>query len=121
MIIQDKKLAITLKRLYENQEFSTTFEDEVYAWNDNSTYIEEWEILYQLKLAHVLGTGSDAIVSFDVIITDIIIDGDSRYDRWEDDNFDENEWYIEKVARDLYDTLGSDFPLSFHFTFSPEE
>jgi hypothetical protein len=115
------KLVNTLKRLYENQEFSTTFEDEVYAWNDNSTYTEEWDIIYYLKLNQILGTGSDTIVSFDVIITDIIIDGDGRYDKWEFDNFDENEWYIQKVERDLYETIGSEFPLSIYFNFLREE
>jgi hypothetical protein len=115
------KLVNTLKRLYENQEFSTTFEDEVYSWNSDETFTEDWEIRYFLKLNQILGTGSDTIVSFDVIITDIIIDGDGRYDKWEFDDFDENEWYIQKVERDLYETIGSEFPLSIYFNFSPEE
>ena len=93
----------------------------MYAWNDNSTYTEEWDIRYYLKLGRVIGSGSDTIVSFDVIITDIIIDGDGRYDKWEFDNFDENEWYIQKVERDLYETIGSEFPLSIYFNFLPEE
>jgi hypothetical protein len=115
------KLVNTLKRLYENQEFSTTFEEEVYSWNSDETFTEDWDIRYYLKLNQILGTGSDTIVSFDVIITDIIIDGDGRYDKWEFDNFDENEWYIQKVERDLYETIGSEFPLSIYFNFLPEE
>ena len=31
-------------------------------------------IIYHLKLEQVLGNGSDAVVTFDVIITDIIVD-----------------------------------------------
>jgi hypothetical protein len=116
------KLVNTLKRLYENQEFSTDFEDEIISWNeDDEVYIEEWEIRYFLKLNQILGTGSDTIVSFDVIITDIIVDGDNMYHRWEDDDFDENTWYIIKVDEDLYDTIGKDFPISIYFNFLPEE
>jgi hypothetical protein len=115
------KLVNTLKRLYENQEFSTTFEEEVYSWNSDETFTEDWEIRYFLKLNQILGTGSDTIVSFDVIITDIIIDGDGRYDKWEFDDFDENKWYIQKVENDLYNTIGTVFPLSFYFNFLPEE
>jgi hypothetical protein len=116
------KLVNTLKRLYENQEFSTTFEDEIISWNEPDTeYIEEWEIKYYLILREVLGTGLNAIATFDVIITDIIVDGDDMYHRWEDDDFDENEWYIQKVERDLYETIGSEFPLSIYFNFLPEE
>jgi hypothetical protein len=115
------KLVNTLKRLYENQEFSTTFEDEIISWNDNSTYTEEWDIRYYLILREVLGTGSNAIASFDVIITDIIVDGDDMYHRWVEDGFDENTWYIIKVDEDLYDTIGKDFPISIYFNFLPEE
>jgi hypothetical protein len=84
-------------------------------------YIEEWEIKYFLKLRDVLGSGSRAIVSFDVIITDIIVDGDSKYYIWEEHGFHQNEWYISKVEKDLYDTIAIDFPLSFYFTFYGED
>ena len=120
MIIQDQKLANNLKRLYEDQTFSTTFQDEVYSWNSDEVDIIDWEILYQLKLNQILGKGADAIVTFDVIITDIILDGDSRYDMWEEKDFEEDAWFIDLVRNDLYETIGSDFPLSFYFTFLPE-
>jgi hypothetical protein len=116
----DTKLANTLKKLYEGHEYVTTFEDEVSSWNEDS-YIEEWEIKYYLKLRDVLGSGSNAIVSFDVIITDIIVDGDTRYSLWGEDNYREDVWYLEKVEQDLYDTIGNDFPLSFYFTFYDED
>ncbi len=118
----DTKLVNTLKKLYQGHEYTTTFEDEVMVWNEpDAEYIEEWEIKYYLILREVLGTGLNAIVSFDVIITDIIVDGDSKYYMWVEDDFDGNEWYIQRVERDLYDTIGSDFPLSFYFTFYDEE
>lgn len=121
MIIHDEKLANNLKRLYENQTFSTTFQDEVYSWNSAEVYIEDWEIIYHLKLEEVLGKGSDAVVTFDVIITDIIVDGDDRYDKWEESEFEKDTWFIDHVRNDLYDTIGSVFPVSLYFNFLPEE
>jgi hypothetical protein len=122
MMTTDTKLANTLKKLYEGHEYVTTFEDEISSWNeDDEVYIEEWEIKYYLKLRDVLGSGSRAIVSFDVIITDIIVDGDSKYYIWEEHGFHQNEWYISKVEKDLYDTIAIDFPLSFYFTFYGED
>ena len=118
----DTRLINTLKKSYEGQQYITTFEDEVISWfQPDEEYIEEWEIKYYLILNDVLGNGSRAIVSFDVIITDIIVDGDSRYYIWEDENFYQDEWYLLKVEKDLYNTIGNDFPLSFYFNFYGEE
>jgi hypothetical protein len=118
----DTKLVNTLKKLYQGHEYTTTFEDEIISWNEPDTeYIEEWEIKYYLILREVLGTGLNAIATFDVIITDIIVDGDDMYHRWEDDDFDENTWYIIKVDEDLYDTIGKDFPISLYFNFYNED
>lgn len=122
----DTKLVNTLKKLYQGNEYTTTFEDEVDFWNIpddylEEEYIEEWEIKYYLILNEVLGNGSQAIVSFNVIVTDINVDGESRYWQWSDDGFDENVWYMSKVEDDLYNTIGKDFPLSFYFTFYDED
>jgi hypothetical protein len=118
----DTKLVNTLKKLYQGHEYTTTFEDEVYTWNQpDEEYIEEWEIKYYLILNEVLGSGSDAVVSFDVIITDIIVDGDDMYHRWVEDDFDDNMWYILRVDQDLYDTIGKDFPISLYFNFYDED
>ena len=120
------KLVNTLKTLNQRNEYTTTFEDEVNWWNipddyPEEEYIEEWEIKYYLILNEVLGNGSQAIVSFNVIVTDINVDGESRYWQWSDDDFDENVWYMSKVEDDLYNTIGKDFPLSFYFTFYDED
>ena len=65
----DTKLINTLKKSYEGQQYITAFEDEVISWfQPDEEYIEEWEIKYYLILNDVLGNGSQAIVSFDVII-----------------------------------------------------
>ena len=75
------KLVNTLKRLYENQEFSTTFEEEVYSWNSDETFTEDWEIRYFLKLNQILGTGSDTIVSLSTKIN-LIFDKPTKYLVW---------------------------------------
>jgi hypothetical protein len=125
MINKDKKLINTLKKFYEDKEFSTTFQDEVYSnWNGNdyTTHIENWEFVYYLKLNQLLDEGSNAIASFDVIITDIIIDDNhNRLDVWADRNYDQYAWFIENVREDLYDTIGHAFPISLYFDFYTEE
>jgi hypothetical protein len=124
MINKDKKLATFLKKLYEDKEFSTTFQDEIYSWNndDYETTTEDWEIVYYLKLNQLLGEGTNAIASFDVIITDIIIDDDhNRLDVWAVRDYDQYAWFIENVREDLYNNIVNDFPISFYFDFYTEE
>jgi hypothetical protein len=122
MINKDKKLINTLKKMYEGKEYSTSFEDEIYSWQSDDVVYEDWDIRYYLKLNQVLGEGSDAVVSFDVIITDIIYDGDwNRFDIWADTEYDEYAWFITRVRDDIYDNIVNDFPVSFYFNFYTEE
>jgi hypothetical protein len=124
MINKDKKLATFLKKFYEDKEFLTTFQDEIYSWNndDYETTTEDWEIVYYLKLNQLLGEGTNAIASFDVIITDIIIDDDhNRLDVWAVRDYDQYAWFIENVREDLYNNIVNDFPISFYFDFYTEE
>jgi hypothetical protein len=122
MINKDRKLINTLKKMYEGKEYSTSFEDEIYSYQNDQIVYEDWDIRYYLKLNQVLGEGSDAVVSFDVIITDIIYDGDwNRFDIWADTEYDEYAWFINRVRDDLYDNIVNDFPVSFYFDFYTEE
>ena len=123
MINKDKKLADFLKKTYEGKEYSTAFVDEIYSWNeDDEAYIEKWDIRYNLKLNQLLGEGASSVASFDVIITDIIIDDEhSRLDVWADRDYDQYAWFIENVREDLYNNIVNDFPISFYFDFYTEE
>jgi len=122
MINSNRKLINTLKKMYEGKEYSTSFEDEIYSFTNDQIVYEDWDIRYYLKLKQVLGEGSDAVVSFDVIITDIIYDGDwNRFDIWADTDYDEYAWFINKVRDDIYDNIVNDFPISFYFDFYTEE
>jgi hypothetical protein len=122
MINKNKKLINTLKKMYEGKEYSTSFEDEIYSFTNDQIVYEDWDIRYCLKLNQVLGEGLDAVVSFDVIITDIIYDGDrNRLDIWADTEYDEYAWFINRVRDDIYDNIVNDFPISFYFEFYTEE
>ena len=37
MIEENLKIKNTLKKVYENQDFETSFEDELISWNDNES------------------------------------------------------------------------------------
>lgn len=122
MINKDKKLINTLKKMYEGKEYSTSFEDEIYSWQSDDVVYEDWDIRYYLKLDNLLGEGSKAIATFDVIITDIIYDGDwNRFDIWADTEYDQYAWFITRVRDDIYDNIVNDFPISFYFEFYTEE
>ena len=106
MMNSNEKLKNTLKKMYEGKEYSTSFVDEIYSWQSDDVVYEDWDIRYYLKLNQVLGEGSDAVVSFDVIITDIIYDGDwNRFDLWADTEYDEFAWFINRVRDDIYDNI----------------
>jgi hypothetical protein len=122
MINKDKKLADFLKKTYEGKEYSTAFVDEIYSYQSDDVVYEDWDIRYYLKLNQVLGEGSNAVVTFDVIITDIIYDGEpNRLDIWADTEYDEYVWFINRVRDDIYDNIVNDFPISFYFDFYTEE
>ena len=122
MINKDKKLINTLKKMYEGKEYSTSFEDEIYSYQNDDVVYEDWDIRYYLKLDNLLGEGSKAIATFDVIITDIIYDGDwNRFDIWADTEYDQYAWFITRVRDDIYDNIVNDFPISFYFEFYTEE
>jgi len=122
MINKDKKLADFLKKTCEGKEYSTAFVDEIYSFTNDQIVYEDWDIRYYLKLNQVLGEGSDAVVSFDVIITDIIYDGDrNRLDLWADTEYDEFAWFINNVRDDIYDNIVNDFPISFYLYFYTEK
>jgi hypothetical protein len=118
----NEKLKNTLKKMYEGKEYSTSFEDEIYSYQNDDIVYEDWDIRYYLKLNQVLGEGSKAIATFDVIITDIIYDGDwNRFDIWADTEYDQYAWFITRVRDDIYDNIVNDFPISFYFEFYTEE
>ena len=96
-IEENIKLKNTLKKLYENQDFETTFQDEVTSWDDmrnGDGYIEEYSFKYYMEVGKVLGKGELAIATINVILTEMKRDEEDFMYDWADDQYDENTWYI---------------------------
>jgi len=117
MIEENLKIKNTLKKLYENQEFETSFEDDVTSWNDNETIYEEYVFRYYMEVGKVLGEGDKTVASINVIITDIQKDGDDYYYDWVENDYNEFEWYIARLYDLLIEDMATDFPISIHLTF----
>ena len=117
MIEENLKIKNTLKKLYENQEFESSFEDDVTSWNDYGTVYEEYVFKYYFKIGKVLGEGDKTVASINVIITDIEKDGDDYYYDWVENNYYEMIWYIERLEKMLIEDMSTDFPISIYLTF----
>jgi hypothetical protein len=118
MIKENLKIKNTLKKLYENQEFESSFEDEVTSWDDNETIYEEYVFRYFMEVGKVLGEEDRTVASINVIITDIQKDDDDYYHDWADNNeYSEYTWYIDELKKTLTEEMNTDFPISTYLTF----
>ena len=117
MIEENLKIKNTLKKVYENQEFETSFEDDVTSWDDNETIYEEYVFKYFMEVGKVLGEGDKTVASINVIITDIKKDDDDYYYDWAENDYSEFAWYIEHLERMLIEDMVTDFPISIYLTF----
>jgi len=114
---ENLKIKKLLKKTFENKDFESSFEDDVTSWDDNETIYEEYSFKYYMEVERVLGEGSKAVASIDVIVTDITRDGDDFYYDWVENKYDERTWYIEHLERMLFEDMVSDFPFSIYLTF----
>ncbi len=117
MIEENLKIKNTLKKLYENQEFETSFEDDVTSRNDNETIYEEYVFRYYMEVGKVLGEGDKTVASINVIITDIQKDSEDYYYDWVENDYSEFAWYIEHLERMIIEDMATDFPISIYLTF----
>jgi len=117
MIEENLKIKNTLKKLYENQEFESSFEDEVNSWNDNEIVYEEYVFRYFMKVGKVLGEGDRTVAGINVIISDIQKDDDDYYYDWVENEYSEFKWYITHLHDMLIEDMATDFPISIHLTF----
>ena len=115
---ENLKIKNTLKKLYENQEFESSFEDEVTSWDDNETIYEEYVFRYFMEVGKVLGEEDRTAAAINVIITDIQKDGDDYYYDWADNKeYSEYTWYIERLENMLNKEMNTDFPISIYLIF----
>lgn len=113
---ENLKLKNLLKKVFENKTFEYSFEDEVTTWSDNETFYEKYTFEFNIKVESVLGSGSNAVASVDIIITDIKRDGEDYYYDWVESDYSENAWYIDNLLDHLYNEVFSDFPFSIYPT-----
>jgi hypothetical protein len=116
-MVENLKIKKLLKKTFENKVFESSFEDDVTSWNDNETIYEEYSFKYYMEVERVLGEGSKAVASINVIVTDITLDGDDFYYDWVENLFNERTWYIEHLERMLFEEMVADFPFTIYLTF----
>ena len=120
-IEENIKIKNLLKGMFENQEFETTFQDEVTSWNDEEEIYEEYNFKYYMEVGKVLGEGTKTVASINVIITDITRDGDDFYYVWEEEGYDEYTWYIISLENEIYEDKLKDIPISIYLTCYAED
>lgn len=110
--IKIKKLLINL---FENQEFETTYQDEVTSWNEENFY-EDYVFKYYIEVGKVLGEGTMTVASINIIITEFTVDGEDKMLVWKEDNYDEHAWYIVTLENEIYEDKLKDIPISTYLT-----
>jgi len=117
MIEENLKLKRFLKGLFENQEFETTYRDEVTSWNDDEPVYEDYTFKYYMEVGEVVGEDNMAVASINVIITDFTLDGQDVMDGWKEIGYSENVWYILELDKIIYEEMMKDIPISIYTTF----
>ncbi len=115
------KIKNLLKGLFENQEFETTYQDEVTSWNDEEEIYEEYTFKYYMEVGKVLGEGTKTVASINVIITEFTNDGEDKMLVWKEENYDEHAWYIQHLDSQIYEDKLKDIPISIYLTFYSQE
>lgn len=120
-IEENIKIKNLLKGLFENQEFETTYQDEVTSWNDEEEVYEEYTFKYYMEVGKVLGEGTKTVASINVIITEFTNDGEDKMLVWKEDDYSENVWYIRSLEDKIYEDKLKDIPISIYPTFYSQE
>jgi len=120
-IEENIKIKNLLKGMFENQEFETTYQDEVTSWNDEEEIYEEYTFEYYMEVGKVLGEGTMTVAGINVIITDITRDGDDFYYVWKEEGYDEYTWYIISLENEIYEDKLKDIPISTYLTCYAED
>ena len=115
---ENEKLKRLLKHLYEDKEFHTSFEDEVYSWNGDDDVIdyEEYSFTYEFKVKFVYGEDNSAVAGINLIITDIQRDGEAFMWDWAENSYGDGIWYIRELEDRVSEEMMKDVPISIHLT-----
>ncbi len=121
MIEENLKLKHFLKGMFENQEFETTYRDEVTSWNDDEPVYEDYTFKYYMEVGEVVGEDDMAVASINVIITDFTLDGEDVMGGWKEIGYNEKVWYILELDNIIYEEMMKDIPISIYPTFYAED
>jgi hypothetical protein len=117
-IEENIKLKNHLKKVFENEDFETSFQDEVTSWDgDEITIYEEYRFKYYMEVGKVLGRTELAVATINVILTEIKRDGEDFMYDWDEDQYDENTWYINQLDNTMYEEMFKYYPISIHLNF----
>jgi len=117
-IEENIKLKKHLKKVFENEDFETSFQDEVTSWDgDEITIYEEYRFKYYMEVGKVLGRTELAVATINVILTEIKRDGEDFMYDWAEDQYDENTWYINQLDNTMYEEMFKYYPISIHLNF----
>jgi len=117
MIEENLKLKRFLKGLFENQEFETTYRDEVTSWNDDEPVYEDYTFKYYMEVGEVVGEDNMAVANINVIITDFTLDGEDVMGGWKEIGYNEKVWYILELDNIIYEEMMKEIPISIYTTF----
>ena len=120
-IEENIKIKNLLKGMFENQEFETTFQDEVTSWNDEEEIYEEYTFKYYMEVGKVLGEGTMTVASINIIITEFTNDGEDKMLVWKEEGYDEYAWYIVSLENEIYEDKLKDIPISTYLTCYAED
>lgn len=116
-IEENIKLKNHLKKVFENEDFETTFQDEVTLFYDDETVYEEYTFKYYMEVGKVLGKGDLSIAIINVILTEIKRDEEDFMYDWAEDQYDENTWYINQLDNTMHEEMFKYYPISIHLNF----
>lgn len=120
-IEENIKIKNLLKGMFENQEFETTFQDDVTSWDDEEEVYEEYTFKYYMEVGKVLGEGTKTVAGINVIITEFTVDGEDVILGWKEINYSEDVWYINALDEKIYEEKMKDIPISIYLTFYSQE
>ena len=119
-IEENLKIKNLLKGMFENQEFETTYQDEVTSWNEENFY-EEYTFKYYMEVGKVLGEGTMTVASINIIITEFTNDGEDKMLVWKEEGYDEYAWYIVSLENEIYEDKLKVIPISTYLTCYAED
>lgn len=112
---ENPKVESLLKKLFENKEYDFSFKDD--KWEDLDGHIETYTFHYHIEILNAIGVGSDTIARVQVIIDDILVDGESVYDDWVDNDYSNDVLYINNLEKHLDEEFFGVFPFSIYVNF----